>query len=239
MQVACKKDAPTPYASINVINAAIDAGTIKVNYFGKPINWAKYTGTIGNVPFANNQVFTLFNLNNDYPFTIVSATDTSKMVFSQQLALDPTGIYTLFATGQSPNYDAVFLTETNIPYNLPDSAIAVRIINLSPNSPTINVTLASTPAINEAAGLSFKQVSDFKNYPVLKSIPTGSVSFQIRDAATNALLTTYTIPATAVAPYSTVSTSLSRFKSLTLVIKGLAGTTSGVNAYSVFPVAQY
>lgn len=237
---ACKKEEmPISYPSINVINAAVGAGTVKVNYHSRQINWSTYTGTIGSVPFGISQTFTVFN-SNDYPFTIVPALDTLNAVFKQKLDLDPTGVYTLFTTGQTGAYDAVLVKEENIPYNYADSAIAVRFINLSPNSPAVNITLASTPTVNETVGLAYKQKTAFKKYTALKVIPTGTLTFQVRDAASNALLTSYTFPAvTGASPYTTVSATLSRFKSVTLAIKGLAGTTSGTNAYSVFPVAHY
>jgi hypothetical protein len=237
---SCKKNKVAPsYASINIINASIGAGTIKVNYFGKSVNWSSFIGSSGLVNFGTNQILTGFNINADYPLTIVPALDTLNAVFKQKLDFEASGNYTLFTTGQTGAYDAVFVKEETIPYNYADSAIAIRFINLSPNSPAVNVTLASTPTINETSGLAYKQKTAFKKYADLKVVPTGSLTFQVRDAVSNAILTTYAIPVTGASPYTTVSTSLSRFKSITLAIKGLAGTASGTNAYSVFPVPQY
>lgn len=234
-----KKEIPQSYASINVVNSAINAGSVKINYYGKNVTWSSLVGSIGLIGYGENQVLTVSNLNVDYPFTIVPALDTTKTVVRQKLFIEPNGRYTLFATGQSPNFDAVFIKETSIGYNFTDSAIAVRFVNLSPNSPTVNITLANNQTTNEFTGLVYKQITAFKNYTVLKVIPSGSITFQIRDANSDLVLSTYTIPATVVSPYLKVSTSLSRFKSLTLAIKGLAGTTTGTNAYSVFPIAHY
>lgn len=238
---ACKKEEePTGYASINVVNAAIGSGTVKVNCHGKPVGWAAYSGAIGAINYATSQILTVFNLNNDYPFTIVPALDTLKPVFNKILPMEPTGMYTLFTTGQAPAaYDAVFVKESNIPYNLADSAIAVRFVNLSPNSAAVNVTLASASTLNLAAGLAYKKLTEFKHYTLKKLLPVGSMTFEVRDAVSNVVLTSYTVPASGVQPYPTISTSLSRFKSITLVIKGLVGTTAGVNAYGLFPVAHY
>lgn len=238
---ACKKEeSTTSYASINVVNAAIGSGTVKVNYHGKPISWAAYSGSIGAINYAASQILMVFNLNNNYPFTIVPALDTLKPVFNKILPMEPSGMYTLFTTGQAPaSYDAVFVEESNIPYNLRDSAIAVRFINLSPNSSAVNVTLASAPTVNLVTGLAYKQLTEFKQYPLKKIVPAGSMTFEVRDAVSSVLLTSYTVPAAAVQPYPAVSTSLSRFKSVTLVVKGLMGTTAGTNAYGLFPVAQY
>lgn len=236
---ACKKaEKPASYASINVVNAAIGSGTVKVNYHGKPVVWAAYTGTIGAINYANSHILTVFNLNNDFPFTIVSVLDTLKPVFNQILPME--GMYTLFTTGQAPAaYDAVFVKEEHIPYNLPESEIGVRFINLSPNSPPVNITLASVPTVNLTAGLTYKKLTEFKQYPLPTVVPPGSMTFEVRDAVSNVVLTSYTIPATAAQPNPAISTSLSRYKSITLVVKGLAGTTTGVNAYGLFPVPHY
>lgn len=237
---ACnKEEALKPYASINVVNAAVGAGSVKVNYFGRDINWLSFIGSTGIINYGTNQVLTVFNLNNDYPFTIVPVLDTLKPVFKQKLQMEPTGMYTLFTTGAQDSYDAVLVKENNIAFRFSDSAVAIRFINLSPNSPAVNITLASTPAINETAALKYKQFTEFKKFADLKIVPAGSLTFQIRDAVSNEILTSYTLPATAILPYTSVTTSLSRFKSITLAIKGLAGTVSGTNAYNVFPIAHY
>ncbi len=238
---SCKKtESANSYTSINVVNASIGTGAVKVNYFGRSINWKPYTGNSGIINYASSQILNIFNLNNEYPFTIV-ASDTSKMIFNQKITMNPNAMYSLFTTGQAPNYDAVFLEEKKIPYSLLDSVVSVRFINLSPNSPAVNITLASTPTINVTTGLIYKQITDFKTFPLLKIIPTGSVTFEVRDAISNMVLTNYTIPSTPLAgtAYPTVSVPLARFKSLTIVIKGLAGMTTGTNAYSMFPVVHY
>jgi hypothetical protein len=100
---ACKKEEkPTSYASINFVNAVIGSGIVKVNYHSKPVDWAAYTGTIGAVNYATSQILTVFNLNNNYPFTIVPALDTLKPIFNQILPVEPIGMHILFTTDQAP-----------------------------------------------------------------------------------------------------------------------------------------
>jgi hypothetical protein len=236
----CKKDEiVTNQSSINIVNASVGIGTIKVNYFGKTINWSTLTGTAGLVNFGTSQILTVTNLVTDFPFIIVPSIDTLKPVINVKLPIENNGMYSLYTTGQTGAYEYIFSKESSIPYNFPDSAIAVRFINLSPNSPAVNITLASTPNIFEKSELLYKQRTDFKKYTDLNIVPIGSLTFQVRDAISNAILTSYTLPASPTSPYSTVSTSLSRFKSITLAIRGLAGITSGTNAYSLFPIPQY
>lgn len=240
LYAACKKnEITTTHPSLSVINAAIGSGTVKVNYFGKPINWANYTGSLGNVNFGSSQILTIFNLNNDYPFTIVPSTDTTNKIVNTKLPMNTDGIYSLYLIGEPGKYDYIYNKEANIPYNLTDSSVSIRFINLSPNSPSVNITLASTPTVNEVQGLAYKSQSNFKQYPLPKVIPIGSVTFQIKNSQNDMLLASYTLPTSPVSPYTVVSTSLSRFKSITLVIKGLSGTSTGANAYGVFPVTHY
>lgn len=237
---ACRKESTPPkFATVNVVNAAIGAASFKVNYFGKPISWANYTGAVGNLAFGTSQILTGFTLSNNYPLQIVTAADSTKFVFNQTIELSQSESYSLYITGQTGNYESILKTEIDIPYNLSDSVVSVRFINLSPNSPTVNITLASTPLTKEVADLTYKQITNFKTYPIRKVIPAGTVTWQVRDAITNAILTSYTLPATVQQPYTTVSASLSRFKSVTLAIKGLVGATTGANAYSVFPIPAY
>jgi hypothetical protein len=236
---ACKKDNSIPsYASINVVNASVGAGTVKIN-FGESVSWASYVGTMGAVNYGTNQIVTAFNLISDYPLKIVSALDSLNVVFNQKIGIVPDGRYSLYTTGQTGTYDAIFVKELTIPYNMADSSVAIRFINLSPNSPSVSITLASSPAVYEVSGLTYKQVTEFKNYKILKTIPAGSLTFQVRDLNTNTILTSYTLPQTPVMPYNAVSTTLSRFKSVTLAIKGLTGIATGTNSYSIFPIANY
>ncbi|HEX2629034.1 MAG TPA: RagB/SusD family nutrient uptake outer membrane protein [Chitinophagaceae bacterium] len=147
--------------------------------------------------------------------------------------------YSLFLAGQSPAYETLLIKDAIPGSTYPDSSINIRFVNLWPNSPVVNITLAATTTVNEVTNLSYKQITEFKKYSLPSVIPAGTVSFQVRDASTNAILVTYTLPASGGAPNPNVSITASRFKSITLVIKGLAGTTTGTNAYSILPVTNY
>lgn len=225
-------------ASVNVVNASIGVSTIKVNYNGEPVVWKSYTGAIGLINYGTNQILPIFKPSKTYPLHIVSATDTTIKVFEKAIDFASHKRFTLFTCGQVNNYDGVLVQENNLSYNSVDSVISIRFINLSPNSPRIKIKLSINSG-NEIEELGYKEITSFKSYKVAKIIPNGSLTFEVRDALSNALLSSYTIPVSPVAPYSNVSASLSRFKSLTLAIKGLAGITTGVNSYSIFPVTHY
>lgn len=236
--ISCEKDkSEKRYASVNVVNASIGAELLKVNSYGRPISWSGLTGADATVNFAGNNHFVLFG-EQSYPLTIVSASDTSNVIFNEVISNEDS-MYTLFTTGQLPNFESLLIKETTIPYGLKDSVISVRFINLSPNGPSVNITLANQSTVNRVTNLGYKQYSEFSNYPSLKVIPTGSLTFQVRDSTSGNLLTSYTLPASAVSPYTTSTVNRSRFNSITLVIKGLPGITVGSNAYSIFPVPHY
>jgi|GEM_PF-1981180 len=238
--IACKKEIqPLSYASVNIVNAVAGSGTVKVNYHGRSIRWSSLTGNTGNIAFASSQILTIFNNNNDYPLTIVPSLDTLKSIFSERLKIEPTGIYTLFIMGKSDAYEALFVKEQSISYNLRDSTIAIRFINVSTSGQKINISRTISPTIKETEGLGYKQLTEFRQYQLKKIVPMGSVTFEVRDASNNTLLTTYAIPNSPNTSYPTVSASLSRFKSLTLVINSFIDNKTGTNIYSVFPVPHY
>jgi|GEM_PF-860406 len=147
-------------------------------------------------------------------------------------------VYSLFLSGNSPSsIDATLVEEKFSPYYT-DSTIGVRLINLSPNSSSLHVTLASSSGASEFADVAYKQITAFKKYPLPSVIPAGSVSFQIRDTG-NTVLTTYTLPTNPYAGFPNISVNLSRNRNITLVVKGLAGTKSGSSALGVYAIADY
>lgn len=74
-------------------------------------------------------------------------------------------------------------------------------------------------------------------YPSMQK--TDSIRFIVKNANTGDSLTKYVLPKTPATAYATVGVAHSRFKYITLVIKGLQGTASGTNAFGVFSVAHY
>ena len=102
----------------------------------------------------------------------------------------------------------------------------VRFVNLSPNSVPVKIKITNA-VVNEVDNLPYKSISDWKNYKATASSTT--YSFQIRNAVTDALIFTYSFAAN----------STNRFKNVTLIIKGLQGTTSGTSAFRVFAVNYF
>lgn len=229
---ACEKD-KTEYkatANINVINATIGTGSVKVNPgAGSGFSYAAATS----LPAYANSMYGAFVGNNTV--TVVSATDTTKTLFQRSISLQP--ISTLYLSGQSPALDTMFRVEQNLPYIAsavanPDNSVYIRFVNLSPNSPPLSINIKSTTTVpNEVNALPYQGISPFKKYDALTTTP--NYVFEIRNAATNVVL--FTTP--------TYNVANIRYKTISIVIKGLVGLvapfpagTSAADQIGVFQV---
>ena len=143
------------------------------------------------------------------------------------------GVYSIFVAGQSPTFETIIKEETDLPlipndkiYSSADSVVNVRFINLSPNSVPLKIKI-STATTNEADALAYKDITTWRSFKAVASSTT--YSLQIRNASTDALITTY----------SFVANATKRFKNVTLMIRGLQGTTSGVNSFGVTEINYF
>ena len=210
--------------NLNVVNAALNVG-IKVDP-GRGFIYAndssiKY-GVARSYALARTSI----------PFKIVNAADTTATLYDNVVELRSAN-YTMFIAGVAPTPQVIINEETNFPfipqdkiYTSSDSVVNVRFVNLSPNSTPVKIKIASATT-NEVDNLPFGSIGNWKAYPAL--LATTTYSFQIRDAGTDALITTY----------SFIANSTNRFKNVALVIKGLEGTTAGTNAFGVFVVNYF
>ncbi len=209
----CKKDENVsiyPLAFINLVNASVNLGTVKVDFTGLK---GVYSGISTSVAYGASFPYGL-NAGMNVPITIVPTSDTTKIAFAGVFNLPQDETYTMYLAGTSTLVDTVFVKENHYPfYN--DSSCAIRFVNLSYNSSPIIVTLSSTPTVSEFGTLIYKQSSAFKTYAALST--NGIYTFQVKDAATNNLLATYAL----VTP---------RFRGCTLALKGMVG---GVGAYAL------
>lgn len=216
----CKKDeVPTfELTSVNIIHAVVNASAIKVNPTGSNIIYSSYTDSI---KFGAAKVYSL-KAGTENPVTIVTTADTTKPLFTATLPTGRGEMYSLFLAGQYPKADTVWVRDELSNYK--DSLIGVRFINLSPNSTGLKINIKGNTTQYEATDLGYKQITTFKQYAA-KSANT-NYQFEVRDAVTSTLLTSFTLTYT-------------RFHNHTLVIKGLSDVTTGTNAISVFSVAPY
>jgi len=229
--LGCKKNdiGTSLLSTLNVINATVDAGQAKVNYFGKTISWKNYTSGTAAVNYGAVQLYAVTPGNNIH---IVQSSDTTKSLFNGEVTENDRDIYSLYLTGTLAAPESIVKKE-NLPPFYSDMSIGVRVINLSPNSDPVNVTLESIPTVNEFTGVGYKSITEFKKLPYPAMLVTGSNVFQLRDAA-GTLLASYTLPTEGL-----LSVTSARYRNITLVIKGLQGTTTGTNAFGAFAVANF
>lgn len=233
---SCKKTQEEfrPYSSVTVVNATTDVANARAYVSENDIPWKRLPATDAAAQYRSTQLSAFATQNK---VRAVSGADTTIVLFNSVKGetLAEKGFNTLFLCGSTGAYEGIFVNNDNI-VNHKDSIFGIRFINLSPNSSPVNITLSTTPTTNEATGLAYKQKTDFRTYPALSSTP--AMDFQVRDAA-GTVLANYTLPITPVSPYTTAGIPFARFRNITLVIKGLEGTTSGANAFGIFPVSHY
>lgn len=220
--VSCKKDTPKfyPLASLNVADAVIGGGNVKLN-----------TNVRDSTTINGYKLFQL-NASGNTAIRLYPTNNPTVSYYEQSHEIINGGIYSLFLTGTATAPEALFVKD-EIPAFSQDSILRVRVVNCSPNSTGINVSLVSAPTVHIFSDLLYKNLSAFSAIPLKTVIPAGSNSFQLKNSS-GTVLATYTLPAAGV-----ISIASSRFKCITLVIKGLVGTTSGPNAFGVYAMSNY
>jgi hypothetical protein len=146
-------------------------------------------------------------------------------IFNGVLNLPIGTIHSLFVTGTLAAPDT-FFTLDNPPYHSPlDSTIGIRFVNLSAGSNPISVDIQGMPNGSEVTSLSYKGITNFKNYNALASSPTSYV-FEFRDAGTGALLSAssgYTMNDITNASGTNINDNIYRFRNFTIALIGVPG----------------
>ncbi len=139
--------------------------------------------------------------------TLATTTVPSVTYYNQLISMTGTGNISLFLSGPSPaNVDTTRINETY--KNYADSLCGVRFINLAPGSKPISVNLKGNANGSEVNSLAYKSYSSF--IPYTAKVANPSYVFEIRDAATGNLITSYTL----ATPY---------FHNVTIALRGLTG----------------
>lgn len=218
---ACKKDGPTftPLASLNVADAVIGGRNVKLN-----------SNVRDSATLYGYKLFQV--LAGETPVMLYPTNNPSKPYYQQTHSMLNGGIYSLFLAGTATAPEGIFVKDEIPPYSQ-DSIVRVRVVNCSVNSAPLVLTLGSSPDVNLFTNVGYKAVTAFSNIELKGRLATGGNVFQIRNAA-GIILASYTLPAT-----GTISVASSRFKNITLVVKGLSGTTSGSDAFGIYAMANY
>jgi hypothetical protein len=231
---SCEKDElanPEPLlASINVVNGAVDQPSVLVNNYGTTIDYSKLTNDLY---FQSSTSFGVPS--GKLPFEVVSGDGTDKLLYQDNLDLKPSKMYSLFIAGNTSKRDNFLFEETTVP-RYKDSLVGVRVINLSSDGPAINVTTVNAPDKVEFSNVTYGKKSDFKSFTLDAQTQSNGLGFEIRDAATNEVLTAYYLDEWGWP----ISPSSVRFKSMTLVVCGsLSAEPYTDQYYTVFAVRNY
>lgn len=222
-----------PFSSVTVANAAVGISSAKVLSSTKLIPWNILPATDA-VSFSSSVSFGTWAGSNY--ITAVSAADTTVSIYSNVTKgrdnLGVGSINTLFLCGNTGSYEGIFIPNDNLPYYA-DSVMGIRFINLSPNSTPVSISILTPGAPNEVSNLAYKQMSSFKLYNAGLSVD--SIRFIIKNGATGDSLTKFVLLKGA----TNSGIAYANHKNLTLVVKGLQGTSSGTNALGMFPVPHY
>ncbi|MBB5439389.1 hypothetical protein HDC92_003082 [Pedobacter sp. AK017] len=204
-----KNEEPSPLSSLYVINGTVNLPSVKVNTTGAAFDFSKFNDPIG---YGAGKIYSV----KAGTVTIMGASSATPAanLFSFTRDFKPQAMYSLYLAGQMPNVETVVNEETYPKYT--GEVIAVRVINLMPNSTPLNVTLASTPGVNEFTNIAYKQQSNFKKYAATDATPSDYFDFQVRDAAGN-LISNYLF-----GYYDAIN---GKNKYITLVITGMIGGT--------------
>jgi len=218
---SCKKDGPnfTALASLNVADAVIGGRNVKLN-----------TNVRDSATLYSYKLFQV--VAGETPIKLYPTNNPAAPYYDGIKTTVNGGIYSLFLTGTATAPESIFVKDEIPPFSQ-DSIVRVRVVNCSVNSSALSVTLGSSPTVNIFSDIAYKTVSEFKSIELKTRLTVGGNVFQIRDAA-GTLLASYTLPATGL-----VSIASSRFKNITLVVKGMYGTTSGSDAFGIYGMTNY
>ena len=201
---SCKKSnltVTTTSGSINITNAVIGGATVTLD--GLPYS----QGSLSSNSFKTYPLF-----QGETKVDIYDAMNQSQIYYDQAINMPKGGNLSLFLTGLSPSQvNSVLIEET---FKAPsDSTCAVRFINLSPDSSPISVDIQGNPDGSEVTSLSYKAFTVFKSYGAKSVNINNGYNFEIRDATTGSLITTYS--------FTPIS-----FKNVTLCLTGLENSSN-------------
>jgi len=200
--LSCTKEANSvktgAISAITVVNAMGSANPFIVDLYGAN-SVAVYYATTRQIGYGSYYDYSIPSGN--MPLTIYQTTDTLHPVYKNTVNLQPDAIYSLFLSGLDVANPDTLLIQDHPPYHsIADSTVGVRFVNLSQDSNPISVNIQGTANGSEVSSLSYKSITDFKSYPA--TINIAQYTFEIRDASSGNLLTTYTYN---VAPFQNIT----------------------------------
>lgn len=229
---ACKKEADTPpyplLASVTIVNAATDLGPVQADLFSGTTAFALLKDSV--ITYTSRH-YTLPS--GTHPFIVVPYRDTTRPLLDGACTFRPAGIYSLYIAGQAPAYDTLMTIDEHIPAYT-DSVFAVRLVNLAAGIGSVNMSVASNMAGDDLAGITYKHISAFKQYPLHANPSSASVTFNVTDPVDKTILASFTLPAMDFSANPPPTIDAARFHTVTLVFTG-----TRTRGYKLFGVANY
>lgn len=139
--------------------------------------------------FPHNGSFTFdVGIGKEIPIKIFNPSDTLSPIIDTSYVFDATQNYSLFLSGLpgEKKIDVTLVEDRMI--TVSDTAVALRFVNMSPNSREITVNLIGQEAGPQVTSLAYKEYTYFKLYPIKDY---GELCFEIRSSKTGELLSTY------------------------------------------------
>jgi hypothetical protein len=232
---SCKKNViePVQSSSLTIVNTIAGHDTLITNFDGN--KQLQYFVTAASVLPGSFNTFSGYM--GDIPLAISLANDTTHSIYRQTLNLTPNSIHTLFFMGTSTTPD-MLLTNDNV-QSPTDSVVKVRFVNISTGSNPVSINLRGSLQQPLASNLTYKSITDFQSFPAKRNNPiSDSYVFEIRDAASQTLLATYTM--TGLLPFTSPGkiTIGKVFRSYTIAFSGVPGGT-GTDAQGAILINNY
>jgi len=197
-----------PISAITVVNAVVNSNPLIADFSGVD-SVSAYYSTTQQIGYGSYWEYSIPS--NKTPAVVYQISDTNTAFYKNTLVLQASASYSLFLSGPDTTHIDTLLTQDQPPYHSnSDSTDGIRFINLSPGGNPISVNIEGNPNGSEVSSLAYQSITSFKSYPAILSIT--QYNFEIRDAVSGDLLTTFT--------YSVVP-----FQNVTIVVNGISGET--------------
>jgi hypothetical protein len=222
MILSCNKEKTFPgTASLTLINAVPNSTpSLVTNFSGTdPITYKSALklvyGTADktnqNLAYTGEQQLAIYK----YPDTLAHSTPLYNLV----LDLTPGTMYTLFLTGTLASPDTLLTIDAPPYHPISDSSLGIRFVNGMAGSVPVSVNLAGSAAGSEVSGLSYKNITGFKNYGATAAV--SKYTFEFRNTATGALISSID-----VADINKAISNARRYRNFTLALIGLPNDPS-------------
>lgn len=200
-----KTSAPSQPASLTIYNGMVGSNVVATIFTnGRYDDWF---GNAGQVPYGYS--LEIGCTPGRQPLALYQFPDTtaqSAPFYSLAFDLPAGTIHSLFLTGTNTAPDTL-LTTDNPPYHpASDSSVGIRFVNLSPGSAPVSVDIQGLPNGSEVAGLPYKGITAFKNYPATNYV------FEFRSRSGGILIATYAISGASIV-----------YRNVTIVLGGASG----------------